>query len=201
MTKNTKNWLAAIVTTLLAFFSGQAFAAKATGPGLPQLDIATWPSQVFWLVVLFGLGYLVMAKMVTPRIGAVLEERRMTLDNDLEKARSASSDATRIRADYESDLENARSEAAEFAKQAATESSKKAAAVEAKVAQKLANKVAKVEDKMAKAKSNAMDNLNDVAAEVAVEAIVALTGIRATTAHTNKAAASIATKLAKQEAN
>ena len=48
---------------------------------------------------------LVMAKIVTPRIGAVLEERRQTVNGDLEKARNASAEAAKIRADYESDLE------------------------------------------------------------------------------------------------
>ena len=118
MTENTIKRLTAIAVALPAFMSAKAFAAGASEPGLPQLDIATWPSQLFWLVVLFGAGYLVMAKIVTPRIGAVLEERRQTVDGDLEKARAASADAAKIRADYESDLEKARIEAAEFAKQA-----------------------------------------------------------------------------------
>ena len=125
MTENTRNRLTAIAVALPAFMSAKAFAAGASEPGLPQLDIATWPSQLFWLVVLFGAGYLVMAKIVTPRIGAVLEERRQTVDGDLEKARAASADAAKIRADYESDLEKARIEAAEFAKQAAMEATKK----------------------------------------------------------------------------
>ena len=167
MTENTRNRLTAIAVALPAFMSAKAFAAGASEPGLPQLDIATWPSQLFWLVVLFGAGYLVMAKIVTPRIGAVLEERRQTVDGDLEKARAASADAAKIRADYESDLEKARSEAAEFAKQAAMEATKKAEAVDAKIAQKLANKTAKAEVKLAEAKTSALANLNDVAAEAA----------------------------------
>ena len=116
MTKNTRNRLTAIAVALPAFVSAKAFATGSGKPGLPQLDIATWSSQLFWLVVLFGVGYLVMAKFVTPRIGAVLEERRQTVDGDLEKARAASAEAAKIRADYESDLEKARIEAAEFAR-------------------------------------------------------------------------------------
>ncbi|NDG37341.1 MAG: ATP F0F1 synthase subunit B', partial [Alphaproteobacteria bacterium] len=170
-------------------------------PGLPQLDIATWPSQLFWLVVLFGAGYVVMAKMVTPRIGAVLEERRQTLDGDLEKARNASADAAKTRAEYESDLEKARSDAAEFAKQAAMEATKKAEAADAKVARKLADKVASAEAALAKAKTEALANLNDVAAEAAMDAVAALAGIKTTSAQAGKTAASIATKLAKQGAN
>ena len=201
MTENTKNRLTAIAVALPAFMSEKAFSAGASEPGLPQLDIATWPSQLFWLVVLFGAGYLVMAKIVTPRIGAVLEERRQTVDGDLEKARAASADAAKIRADYESDLENARIEAAEFAKQAAMEATKKAEAADAKIAQKLSNKVAKAEAKLAEAKTSAMANLNDVAAEAAMAAVASLAGIKSSSAQARKTASSIATKLAKQETN
>ena len=66
-----------------------------------------------------------MAKLVTPRIGAVLEERRAKLDDDLGKARAASEDAARTRAEYEADLDAARGAAAETAKTAAAEADKK----------------------------------------------------------------------------
>ena len=201
MTENTRYRLTAIAVALPAFMSAKALAVGASEPGLPQLDIATWPSQLFWLVVLFGAGYVVMAKMVTPRIGAVLEERRQTLDGDLEKARNASADAAKTRAEYESDLEKARSDAAEFAKQAAMEATKKAEAADAKVARKLADKVASAEAALAKAKTEALANLNDVAAEAAMDAVAALAGIKTTSAQAGKTAASIATKLAKQGAN
>jgi len=201
MTENTRYRLTAIAVALPAFMSAKAFAAGASEPGLPQLDIATWPSQLFWLVVLFGAGYVVMAKMVTPRIGAVLEGRRQTLDGDLQKARNASADAAKTRAEYESDLEKARSDAAEFAKQAAMEATKKAEAADAKVARKLADKVASAEAALAKAKTEALANLNDVAAEAAMDAVAALAGIKTTSAQAGKTAASIATKLAKQGAN
>ncbi len=201
MTENTRNRLTAIAVALPALMSAKAFAAGASEPGLPQLDIATWPSQLFWLVVLFGAGYLVMAKIVTPRIGAVLEERRQTLDGDLEKARAASTDAAKIRADYESDLEKARIEAADFAKQAAMEATKKAEAADAKIAQKLAEKVGVAEAKLAEAKTSAMANLNDVAAEAAMAAVATLAGIKTSNAQATKTASTIATKLAKQETN
>ena len=201
MTENTRNRLTAIAVALPALMSVTAFAAGASEPGLPQLDIASWPSQLFWLVLIFGAGYLVMAKIVTPRIGAVLEERRQTVVGDLEKARAASADAAKIRADYESDLENARIEAAEFAKQAAMEATKKAEAADAKIAKKLAEKVGAAEAKLAEAKTSAMANLNDVAAEAAMAAVASLAGIKASSAHARKTASSIATKLAKQETN
>ena len=175
-------------------------SAKAAGVGLPQLDISTWPSQLFWLVVLFTAGYILMAKVVTPRIGAVLEERRAKLD-DLGKARTASEDAARIRAEYEADLDAARSAAAETAKQAVAEAAKQAEAGDAKIAKKLAEKVAKAEAKLATARSDAMANLINVAAEAALAAVAQLADIKTTAAQASKTADKLAAAMAKQEAN
>ena len=175
--------------------------AQAAEAGLPQLDTATWPSQLFWLVMLFAAGYIIMAKLVTPRIGAVLEVRRAKLDDDLAKARAASDDAARIRAEYEADLDAARGAAAETAKVAATEAAKKAEASEAKIAKKLADKVTKAEAKLQTARSDAMANLNHVAAEVAMAAVNQLVDIRVTEPQADKTANRLASQIARPEEN
>jgi len=189
------------VITASSMMTGAAKAAGSSEPGLPQLDISTWPSQLFWLVVLFGVGYLVMAKIVTPRIGMVLEERRQTLDLDLAKARTASEDAAKIREKYESDLEKARNEASEFARNAAAEAAKMAEEADAKTAKKLADKAAKAEAKLVDAKNAALTNLTEVAAAAAVEAVATVAGIKTTASAAGKTAAAIDARTRKQEAN
>ena len=176
-------------------------SAKAAGAGLPQLDISTWPSQLFWLVVMFTAGYILMAKVVTPRIGTVLEERRAKLDDDLGKARTANEDAARIRAEYEAELDAARTAAAETARQATAEAVKRAEAGDAKIAKRLSEKVAKAEAKLAKAHSEAMANLNTVAAEAALAAVAQLADIQTTAAQASKTADKLAKKIAGLEAS
>ena len=188
------------VITASSMMTDAAKAAGSSEPGLPQLDISTWPSQLFWLVVLFGVGYLVMAKIVTPRIGMVLEERRQTLDLDLAKARTASEDAAKIREKYESDLEKARNEASEFARNAAAEATKMAEEADAKTAKKLADKAAKAEAKLVDAKNAALTNLTEVAAAAAVEAVATVAGIKTTASAAGKTAAAIDARTRKQEA-
>ena len=41
---------------------------------MPQFDIASFPSQIFWLVVTFGILYFVMSKLVLPRVGDVFPD-------------------------------------------------------------------------------------------------------------------------------
>ncbi len=181
--------------------SGLAFADGASEPGLPQLDVSTWPSQIFWLVVIFGVGYLMMAKIITPKIGNVLEDRRIRLDNDLGKAREATAEAAKIRAEYEADLEAARNDAAAFARRATAEAAKTAASVEQKASKKLASRIATAEKKLAATKAEAMENLNIVAAEAALDAVKELTGLKATKIQAEKTVKAAAAAMFPQEIN
>src|SRR5258708_12924664 len=53
---------------------------------MPQLDIATYLPQLFWLAVTFIALYLVMAWVGLPRVGGVLLQRHSRIEGDLEKA-------------------------------------------------------------------------------------------------------------------
>ena len=177
----------------IAVLTTASTAMAASGEaGLPQLKIETWPSQLFWLVVIFGIGYIFMARIVTPRIGSVLEERRTRLDDDLTRAREASSEAAQTRADYEASLDAARNEAAEFARNAAADVAAKADKEGAKAAKKMATKIAAAETKLATARSEAEGNIVAVAAEAAIDAAQQLAGVKATKAQAEKAVKSAA---------
>ena len=197
MTKRMKS--AIMAAAILA--PSTVMAAGGESQGLPQLDISTWPSQVFWLVVVFGIGYVFISRMVTPRIGSVLEERRDRLDDDLGRAREASAEASQVRADYEAALESARNEAAEFSRKAATEAQLAADQANAKAAKKMATKVANAETKLAAARAEAEDNLVAVATEAAMDTAKQLAGVKATKAQAEKAVKAAAKTIAASETN
>ena len=46
--------------------------APAEHAGLPQMDVGTFPSQIFWLVVTFGLLFLVLSRMTLPMIAGAI---------------------------------------------------------------------------------------------------------------------------------
>ena len=49
-----------------------AMAADAPKAGMPQFDLARFPSPIFWLGVAFVVLSLIMSKVALPRIGSVL---------------------------------------------------------------------------------------------------------------------------------
>ncbi|MEC7136330.1 MAG: F0F1 ATP synthase subunit B, partial [Pseudomonadota bacterium] len=50
------------------FFSKEVFAAESGG--MPQLNPEFWVSQIFWLTLTFGVLYIVLAKLILPKISA-----------------------------------------------------------------------------------------------------------------------------------
>ena len=89
------------LAAVLAGF-GHAVLAQEGAPvgagepkGMPQLDFGNplLLSQVVWGAVIFVLFYLLCARWVLPRMGAVIEARQASIAGDLETARTAKAQA------------------------------------------------------------------------------------------------------------
>lgn len=169
--------------------------------GLPQLDLTTWPTQLFWLVVTFAIMYLLMSVMVTPRIRSVLEDRQQRITNDLEKARDADTKVTEMRLSYEASLEAARTEAAAKARDALSEAKATADAAEAEMATKLNQKLKTAETKLMKMRDDAMASIDEVAAEITAQTVSHLTSLKPTKAAVSKSVKDAMATRANQEAS
>ena len=175
-------------------------AGSGEATGLPQLDISTWPNQLFWLAVTFTIGYILMAKVITPRIGGVLENRRQTISDDLSKAKDADAEAKQMKQAYEAALEEARSKAADSASKAMAEAKAQAEASEAELSAKLAKKTIAAETKLAKLRDEAMANIDEVAKELTQDAVQAVTGMKVNKTDAGKALKTVSKALSGQEA-
>jgi F-type H+-transporting ATPase subunit b len=83
----------------------------ATAPGMPQLDFATFPNQIFWLVVTLIVIYFVLSRVALPRIASVLSERSGTITNDIAAAEDLKQKAVEAEEAYNKALADARAEA------------------------------------------------------------------------------------------
>ncbi len=91
--------------------SALASGGERTEPGLPQLDPTLYAGQVFWLVVLFGLFYLVLRFGVLPQMRRIRDKRHMALEVDLTAAAAANDRAAAIRSQIKDLLAEAHAEA------------------------------------------------------------------------------------------
>ena len=66
------------------FFIKEVFAAESGG--MPQLNPEFWISQIFWLSLTFGILYIVLSKLILPKISANLELRKSQIQENIEAA-------------------------------------------------------------------------------------------------------------------
>ena len=74
-----KRYLALIL--VLPTIDTNLFAAEA---GMPQLDPKYWASQAFWLILLFTILYISIAKFYLPKIKKNLDDRESKIIEDLD---------------------------------------------------------------------------------------------------------------------
>ena len=94
---------------ILAFLAIQnnLFAAEA---GMPQLDPKYWASQAFWLILIFAILYISIAKFYLPKIKNNLDNRESRIKNDLDDANKFKELSESKFKEYEKILENAKNE-------------------------------------------------------------------------------------------
>ena len=62
----------------------EVFASESGG--MPQLNPEFWVSQIFWLTLSFGILYIVLSKLILPKISANLEIRKSQILENIEAA-------------------------------------------------------------------------------------------------------------------
>ena len=164
-----------------------ATASDASGPKLPQLDIETYASQIFWLIVTFIVLYFLVAKIAMPRIAEVLEGRQERIEDDLDKAETLKKEAYLVKVEYEKALSSAREEAHEATRRAQDEIAKHSAEVEAFANQKVANMLKDAEDRI-EATRTVTDTLEqNVARDIIGDTVKKLVGIDVSPEDVNEA--------------
>ena len=149
--------------------AGTAVPAEGVGPGkvFPPLDASNFAPQLIWLALTFGLLYLVLKRVVLPRVGEVIAERGDRVKRDLTQAEKLKSVTETALANYEQALGDARAKAGAIIKtmrdSIAAEVDKERAKVEAQITAKLAE----AEKRIADTKSRALASVGDIASEVA----------------------------------
>ena len=66
------------------FFTKEVFAAESGG--MPQLNPEFWISQIFWLTLTFGILYVILSKIILPKISGNLELRKSQIQENIEAA-------------------------------------------------------------------------------------------------------------------
>lgn len=159
-----------------AAYAAGAEAEHSSGGSFPPFDGSTFPSQILWLVITFGLFYLFMQRVVLPRIASILETRRDRIAQDLNEANRLKEEADQAFATYEQELADARGRAHEIAQAARDAAKEDASAERAKVEAEVTGKIEKAEAEIASVKNKALAGVDAIAADTTAAIVEQLIG-------------------------
>ena len=176
--------------------SGEVHTETGVAPGhhaaFPPFDPKTFPSALLWLVITFVIFYIVMQKVLIPRVGGILENRHARIAQDVEEAGRLKAEADAAIETYERELAAARARSNAIG--AAARADAKAEAERRAIEADLAEKMKAAEARIAEIKAKAFADVGTVAEEAASAVIAQLIGSPASQTEVAAAVAS-----AKQE--
>ncbi len=100
--------------SLALVFLFSTLSQSAETGGMPQLDPEFWISQIFWLVVSFGAMFLILSKIILPKISGNLESRKSQILENIEAAEKQRTESENKLKEFEKFILNTNNEAKNY---------------------------------------------------------------------------------------
>ena len=152
----------------------EAFAAESGG--MPQLNPEFWISQIFWLTITFGILYVVLSKLILPKISANLELRKSQISDNIEAADKQREESESKLKEYDEIISQSKTEAKNIFGQAREKALKDINAKREVLNKQIDEEVKKVEEEINILRLEAPAKINKIATETSSELIQKLIG-------------------------
>ena len=162
----------------LVFFSFLSFEKvfSTESGGMPQLNPEFWVSQIFWLTLTFATLYLILSKLILPKISANLESRKSQILDNIEAAdRQREESETKLK-EYEKIISKSKNEAKNIYNQAREKALKDINAKKEVLDKQIEEEIKKAEDEINQLRKEAPTKINKIAIETTSEITKKLLG-------------------------
>jgi F-type H+-transporting ATPase subunit b len=156
--------------------SAQTGVPGGEKPPFPPFNADTFASQLVWLAIFFVALYMLMWKVVIPRIGGIVEARREQIEGDLAEAGRFKDRSDAALAAYEKSLNDARARAQALAGETRDKLNAEAEDARRKLEAELNARLADADKTIAATKAAAMANVRGIATETAGTIVQRLIG-------------------------
>ena len=151
-------------------------AQSGESGGMPQLNPEFWVSQIVWLVLTFGILYIVLSKLILPKISDNLESRKSQILENIETAETQREESEKKLNEFEKIILDSKIEAKnhfnEVRQKTLEDINKKKEDLENEIDKEI--KIA--ENEILDLKKNALNKINKIAIETSSELIKQLIG-------------------------
>ena len=166
-----KRYSILIAATLVV--QNNLFAAEA---GMPQLDPKYWASQAFWLILIFGILYIVISKLYLPKIKNNLDTRENKIKDDLDNANKFKEQSEEKLKEYEKILSNAKKDVAKILLDSKNALNKDIQSKKEKIEKEIENEVTKAQIEIVELKKSSVESIQKISQEIALNLIENLSG-------------------------
>ena len=156
------------------FFLREVFAAESGG--MPQLNPEFWVSQIFWLIITFGILYIVLSKFILPKISSNLELRKSQIQENIETAEKQREISEVKLKEYDEIILKSKLEAKNIFKNAREKIIKDINLKKETLDKQIDDEISNAEKEIKTLKKDATDKINKIAIETSSDLLKKLIG-------------------------
>ena len=161
------------LTIALLAIKTNLFAAEA---GMPQLDPTYWASQAFWLILVFTILYISIAKFYLPKIKNNLDNREGKIKDDLDSANEFKELSELKLKEYEKILENSKKEVLKIHLETKNKLDKDIQAKKNVMEKEIEAEITKAQKDISELKKNSVSDIQNISKELASSIIENISG-------------------------
>ena len=156
------------------FFIKEVFAAESGG--MPQLNPEFWISQIFWLVLTFGILYLVLSRLILPKISANLELRKSQIQENIEAAEKQRESSKAKLKEYDDIIQKSKLKAKSIFRDAGEKVIKDINSKKETLDKQIDGEIKKAEQEIGVLRKNAPEKISKIAIETSAQLVRKLIG-------------------------
>ena len=149
---------------------------NAAEAGMPQLDPKYWASQAFWLILVFSILYISIAKFYLPKIKGNLDDRENKIKEDLDEANNLKNLSEKKLKEYEIILENSKKEVAKILLESKNTLNKDIQNKKDSMEKEIENEVSKAQKEIIEIKKSSISSINNISQEITSNIIERISG-------------------------
>jgi len=144
--------------------------------GMPQLDPTFWASQIFWLILIFSSLYLILSRMLIPKIKESIDDRENKIKDDLDEAQKLKLIAEEKFKEYEITIENAKKEVQKIIFESKNKLSSEVQNKKKIIEKEIETEIKNAEKEIENLKNDSLINISTISEEITSKIIEMVSG-------------------------
>ena len=139
--------------------------------GMPQLNPEFWISQVFWLILTFGFLFIILSKLILPKISNNIEDRKSKILENIDTAEKQRSDSENKIKEYEKIILDSKNHAKNYFNDARQKILKDIDSKREALEKEINNEIGDAEKEIVELNNTSVEKINKIAIETASDLV------------------------------